>query len=166
MNDNEKGSMDEIELDLTPMPTESSQRTLPQNEPLVLDPFAQATEDSLSGIPDDEPADDMWEDFFKPNPHVTMAQSPIKRVTLPENMSAFHAMKVGIAEANELLKQGGLENITEEQAKKLSLKRSVWSTSFVTSRRSGKSIITTTLSNPVIGSRPYSTTKLTSVFAA
>lgn len=120
MNDNEKGSMDEIELDLTPMPTEPAQRTLPQNEPLALDPFAQATEDSLSGIPDDEPADDMWEDFFKPNPHVTMAQSPIKRVTLPESVSAFHAMKVGIAEANELLKQGGLENITEEQAKKLS----------------------------------------------
>lgn len=121
MIDNENGGMDEIELDLSPLPTESNVRVLlDPAEPAALDPFAQATEDALSMAADEETADEQWEDFFKPNPHVTMAQSPTKRTPLPESTSALHAMKIGIADANLLLKQGGLDEITEDQAKKLS----------------------------------------------
>lgn len=124
MSENEignDGGMDEIDLDLSPLPVEPSVRVLIDAEaPAPLDPFEAATEHAIGMAADDEVPDEMWEDFFKPNPHVTMAQSPIKRTVLPEDMSALHAMKVGVKEARMLLEEGGLNDITEELAKKLS----------------------------------------------
>lgn len=134
MSENEHGnhSMDEeeIELDLTPLAKESEQRILPTADHAVetpvaaasADDFAMATEtaaDEDEHVIRDEVDDALWEDFFKPNPHVTMGSSPMKATTFKKATAALAGMRVGLVEAQAILKAEGLDDLDDEQAEKL-----------------------------------------------
>lgn len=139
MSENETGQpndsgMEEIELDLTPIVAEPQERILLTPDDSVATPaaevsgtsadaFADATEQSAADeehVIRDEIRDELWEDFTKPNLHVTMAQSPMKRTTFKKATAALAGMRVGFKEAHAILEAEGLNDIDDEQAAKLS----------------------------------------------
>jgi hypothetical protein len=127
------GGMDEIDIELNPVQSEEqslasriSGAVTPEQQPASLeDAFAMATDEAADNV--DLKADaeaqideSMWEDFFTPNKHVTMASPPTIKKDLSKVGTALAAMRVGIEEAEAILEAHGLTEITEEQAEKMS----------------------------------------------
>lgn len=135
MSENEEsqaGGLEELDVVMTPVSPETEVRVALEqvDVPPVVDPFEAATEEAAAeaAVPvadrleeSQDPELDIWEDFHTPNKHVTM-NTPVQRAAdLSRTKTALAGLKIGLDEANAILNHENLDDITEEQAKTLTL---------------------------------------------
>ncbi|MNH68823.1 hypothetical protein D3C73_209100 [compost metagenome] len=123
MSDDQKPhneGMEEVELDTSNLvPNVDSSQSA--------DAFAQATTAAATAKPPAEQTPEvtmeiegLWDQFDKPNPHVTLTEPMFKRQSLDPARPGLVALKVGMDEMAMIMDHRGLNELSKEKAESLS----------------------------------------------